>query len=236
MLFMGLLEVFLRSQCDLEDPCGRPVQTPILPEYDFIIAGGGSAGAVVASRLSEIPEWRVLVVEAGLDEPTGTQVPSMFLNFLGSDIDWGYQTEPETEACLGEDQRRCYWPRGKVLGGTSVMNGMMYIRGSRKDFDNWAASGNDGWSYNEVLPYFLKSEDNKQLDAMDRGFHSTGGLLTVSQFPYHPPLSKAILKAGEELGKDNLHSTFSKTSFFKRILYNTNICALVKCMYYLIQQ
>lgn len=80
------------------------------------------------------------------------------------------------------------------------MNGMMYIRGSRKDFDDWAALGNDGWSYNEVLPYFLKSEDNKQIDEMDQGYHSKGGLLTVSRFPYHPPLSRAILKAGEELG------------------------------------
>ncbi|XP_017785104.1 PREDICTED: glucose dehydrogenase [FAD, quinone] [Nicrophorus vespilloides] len=200
MLFMGLLEVFLRSQCDLEDPCGRPEQTPLLPEYDFIVVGGGSAGAVVASRLSEIPEWRVLLIEAGLDEPTGTQVPSMFLNFIGSDIDWAYQTEPEPEACLAEEGQKCYWPRGKVLGGTSVMNGMMYIRGSRRDFDNWAAMGNEGWSYDDVLPYFLKSEDNKQLDKVDRGYHGTGGPLTVSQFPYHPPLSKALLKAGEEMG------------------------------------
>ncbi|KAJ8939715.1 hypothetical protein NQ314_011001 [Rhamnusium bicolor] len=172
MLFMGLLEVFLRSQCDLEDPCGRPESTPLFPEYDFIIVGAGSAGSVVAS----------------LDEPTGTQVPSMFLNFIGSDIDWRFQTEPETQACLAENERRCSWPRGKVIGGTSVMNGMMYIRGSRKDYDDWAEMGNDGWSYNEILPYFLKSEDNKQIDEMDRGYHSKGGLLTVSQFPYHPPL------------------------------------------------
>lgn len=80
------------------------------------------------------------------------------------------------------------------------MNGMMYMRGSRKDYDNWAEMGNPGWSYNEVLPYFLKSEDNQQMDVMDRGFHNTGGLLTVSQFPYHPPLSQAILRAGAELG------------------------------------
>ncbi|KAH1011842.1 hypothetical protein HUJ04_001123 [Dendroctonus ponderosae] len=116
MLFMGLLEVFLRSQCDLEDPCGRPHSTETLSEYDFIVVGAGSAGSVVASRLSEIPEWNVLLIEAGNDEPTGTQVPSMFLNFLGSDIDWGYQTEPEKQACLAETGQRCYWPRGKSAG------------------------------------------------------------------------------------------------------------------------
>ena len=81
------------------------------------------------------------------------------------------------------------------------MNGMMYIRGSRKDYDSWAAAGNEGWSYEEVLPYFLKSEDNKQLKEMDQGYHATGGPLTVAQFPYHPPLSYSLVKAGEELGE-----------------------------------
>ncbi|CAK1541385.1 unnamed protein product [Leptosia nina] len=201
MLFMGLLEVFLRSQCDLEDPCGRTKYRRHMDSvYDFIVVGGGSAGSVVAARLSEVPEWRVLLLEAGFDEPTGTQVPSMFLNFIGSSIDWGYHTEPEPAACLGEKDRKCYWPRGKVLGGTSVMNGMMYIRGSKYDYDEWAAAGNEGWSYDEVLPYFIKSEDNKQVEEMDSGYHGTGGPLTVSQFPYHPPLSHSLLKAGEELG------------------------------------
>ncbi|KAJ8711520.1 hypothetical protein PYW07_008762 [Mythimna separata] len=203
MLFMGLLEVFLRSQCDLEDPCGRAQYRRHMDSvYDFIVVGGGSAGSVVASRLSEVPEWRVLLLEAGFDEPTGAQVPSMFLNFIGSSIDWGYQTESEPAACLGETDRKCYWPRGKVLGGTSVMNGMMYIRGSRKDYDSWAAAGNEGWSYEDVLPYFLKSEDNKQLKEMDQGYHAVGGPLTVAQFPYHPPLSYSLVKAGEELAED----------------------------------
>ncbi|KAI8442526.1 hypothetical protein MSG28_006002 [Choristoneura fumiferana] len=201
MLFMGLLEVFLRSQCDLEDPCGRAQYRRHMDSvYDFIVVGGGSAGSVVAARLSEVPHWRVLLLEAGFDEPTGTQVPSMFLNFIGSSIDWGYQTEPEPAACLGETDRKCYWPRGKVLGGTSVMNGMMYMRGSRADYDGWAAGGVEGWAYDDVLPFFLKSEDNKQMKEMDQGYHGTGGPLTVSQFPYHPPLSYSIVKAGEELG------------------------------------
>uniref|UniRef100_A0A0A9ZH27 Glucose dehydrogenase [acceptor] n=1 Tax=Lygus hesperus TaxID=30085 RepID=A0A0A9ZH27_LYGHE len=201
MLFMGLLEVFIRSQCDLEDPCGRPVSRSVPDrEYDFIVVGGGSAGAVVASRLSEIPHWRVLLVEAGGNEPTGTQVPSMFLNFLGSSIDWQFKTEPEDQACLNEQDRRCSWPRGKVVGGTSVLNGMMYMRGAKKDFDDWAQLGNNGWSYQDVLPYFLKSEDNLQAGIMDPGYHGVGGLMTVTQFPYHPPLSHAILQGGLELG------------------------------------
>lgn len=87
-----------------------------------------------------------------------------------------------------------------MLGGTSAINGMMYIRGSRTDYDNWARSGNYGWSYDEVMPYFLKSENNLQLNSMDRGFHRAGGPLTVTEFPYHPPMSRAIVEAAAELG------------------------------------
>ncbi|KAF7399439.1 hypothetical protein HZH68_008031 [Vespula germanica] len=205
MLFMGLLEVFLRSQCDLEDPCNRPIPPKnVNMRYDFVVIGGGSAGAAVAARLSEEPRFSVLLLEAGLDEPTGTQIPSFFFNFLGSDIDWQYMTESEDQACLNKDDRKCYWPRGKVLGGTSVMNGMTYMRGSRKDYDDWARMGNVGWSYQDVLPYFIKSEDNLQVYNMDIGYHGVGGPLTVTQFHYHPPLSYALLEAGKELGYDTV--------------------------------
>ncbi|XP_011867252.1 PREDICTED: glucose dehydrogenase [FAD, quinone]-like [Vollenhovia emeryi] len=205
MLFMGLLEVFLRSQCDLEDPCNRPAPpTNVNTRYDFVVIGGGSAGATVAARLSEEPRFSVLLLEAGLDEPTGTQIPSFFFNFIGSEIDWQYNTESEDDACLNKENRKCYWPRGKVLGGTSVMNGMTYMRGSRKDYDDWARLGNVGWSYRDVLPYFIRSEDNQQVNSMDYGFHGVGGPLTVMQFPYHPPLSFALLEAGKELGYDTV--------------------------------
>lgn len=82
--------------------------------YDFVVIGGGSAGATVAARLSEESRFSVLLLEAGLDEPTGTQIPSFFFNFIGTDIDWQYNTESEDGACLNKDDRKCYWPRGKV--------------------------------------------------------------------------------------------------------------------------
>lgn len=115
LLFMGMLEQFIRAQCDIEDPCGHFSPPKALErEYDFIIAGGGTAGSVVASRLSEVPGWKVLLIEAGVNEPTGSQVPSMAFNFFGSSIDWSFKTEPEEKACLGNKEKRCHWPRGKV--------------------------------------------------------------------------------------------------------------------------
>ncbi|XP_043485307.1 glucose dehydrogenase [FAD, quinone]-like [Leptopilina heterotoma] len=201
ILFMGILEQFIRKKCDLEDPCRR-VSSKNIPNnsYDFIVIGGGSAGAVVASRLSEEECFSVLLLEAGLDEPAWSQVPSFFFNYLHTDMDWQYTTESEENACLNKKDSKCYWGRGKVLGGTSVMNGMMYMRGSRKDYDNWEKLGNKGWSYRDVLKYFMKSENNLQLDKVDAGYHSRGGPLAVTQFNHHFPISYDILNAGKELG------------------------------------
>ena len=121
-MFMSLLDMFLRKQCDIADPCGRVRRRERAePTYDFIVVGGGSAGAVVASRLSEIPEWKVLLLEAGGDEPPGTQVPSMVINYHGSELDWQYKTEPEAGACLGNPERRCNWIRGKVCTISNIL-------------------------------------------------------------------------------------------------------------------
>lgn len=149
----------------------------------------------------------------------GAQIPSMFLNFIASDIDWKYNTEPEKSACLSSEGQRCYWPRGKVLGGTSVLNGMMYIRGNREDYDDWAAMGNPGWSYKDVLPFFKKSENNLQIDEVGKELHGTGGLMPVSKFPYNPPLSYAILKAGEELGEFGRLSKFNEICTYISLYY-----------------
>lgn len=129
-------------QYDRNDP-----ESPIINkrtlyrEYDFIVIGGGSAGAVVASRLSEIPNWNVLLLEAGPDENEISDVPSLAAYLQLSRLDWAYKTQPTGRACLGMRNGQCNWPRGKVLGGSSVLNYMLYVRGNKKDYDQWEAMG-----------------------------------------------------------------------------------------------
>ena len=130
--------------------------TPPPEAFDYIIVGAGSAGCVLANRLSEDPEVSVLLLEAGgSDWNPWIHVPvGYFKTMHNPATDWCYLTDPDE----GIDGRRLQWPRGKVLGGSSSLNGLLYIRGQREDYDDWAQLGNDGWDYDSVLPYFKKSE------------------------------------------------------------------------------
>ena len=151
--------------------------------FDYVVVGGGSAGCVLAARLSEDPAARVCLIEAGPSDdsalvttPVGAAllVPTRIRN-------WAFETVPQ-EALY---QRRGYQPRGRMLGGSSSINAMIYLRGHRLDYDDWAAGGATGWSYDEVLPYFKRSEDN------DRGadvFHAVGGPLSI--YPPSPRQSR----------------------------------------------
>lgn len=176
-------------------------KTELRGSYDYIVVGAGSAGSVVASRLSEDPDVTVLLLEAGGDytENETYHVPLHFFDLQKTDADWEYYTIPQKESHLGMVDNRSYWPRGKLLGGSSIFNSMQYTRGSRHDYDEWAELGCDGWSYKDVLPYFLKSEDMKIDNLKGSKYHNTGGYLAVSTGGV-TPIADSYLKAGEQMG------------------------------------
>ncbi|KAJ8682944.1 hypothetical protein QAD02_018736 [Eretmocerus hayati] len=168
--------------------------------YDFIIVGAGSGGSALANRLSENSKWKVLLIEAGPAENMLGQIPVLVSFLQLSEYNWGYKVEPQTKACLGMKNNQCPWPRGKCLGGTSTLNYMIHTRGNRLDYDLWSALGNDGWSYNEVLPYFKKSERFKVPGVTNSSYHSSKGYLCVEHVPYHTELATSFLKAGKRKG------------------------------------
>ena len=164
-------------------------------EFDYIVVGAGSAGCVLAARLSEDPATRVLLLEAGpKDDSLWIHLPIGYGKTMWSPAyNWCFHTEPEPNM----NGRKIYWPRGKTLGGSSSINGLIYIRGQREDFDHWAALGNAGWSHDEVLPYFIKSEGNQ------RGanpLHGSDGPLKVSDIGARHELIEAFIDGAQQIG------------------------------------
>ncbi|XP_026811820.1 glucose dehydrogenase [FAD, quinone]-like isoform X1 [Rhopalosiphum maidis] len=173
---------------------------PILREYDFVVIGAGPGGCVVANRLSEEKNWRVLLLEAGQDESIYTDIPAALQFLENTDYNWGYIAEPAKHGCFGFKDNRCPWPKGKGMGGSSIINAMFYTRGKKEDYDTIAALGNDGWAYNDVLPFFLKSENNSIPEYQNSPFHSHKGNLHVERVRYHSPRADKFIEAGGELG------------------------------------
>ena len=164
-------------------------------EFDYVIVGAGSAGCVLANRLSADGKNSVLLLEAGpRDTNLWIHVPLGYGRlFKEKTVNWMYQTEPEP----GLDGRSVFQPRGKVLGGSSSINGLLYVRGQHEDYDRWRQHGNHGWGFDDVLPYFKKAED-QQRGADD--FHGAGGPLPVSDLGHPDPLSAAFIAAAAETG------------------------------------
>ncbi|MGH7062678.1 MAG: GMC family oxidoreductase, partial [Stellaceae bacterium] len=162
--------------------------------YDFIVTGAGSAGCAVAGRLSESGRWRVLLLEAGgRDSNPWIHIPLGYTKtYTDPRVNWMFETEPEKEL----NGRTLYQPRGKVLGGTSSINGMVYMRGTPTDYDGWRQRGCEGWDWDSVLPFFKKAEDQER-GADD--FHGSGGPLRVSN-PVRSPLGDAMVAAAIEAG------------------------------------
>jgi choline dehydrogenase len=162
--------------------------------YDYVIVGAGSAGCVLADRLSEDSSVKVLLLEAGgPDSRREIRTPVAFPKLFQTACDWAYYTEAEPHL----ENRKLYWPRGKVWGGSSSMNAMIYMRGNAKDYDRWSDLGNPGWSFADLLPYFKKSQ-NQERGASE--YHGVGGPLNVSDLNSANPLSEAFVQAAVEAG------------------------------------
>lgn len=201
LVFLRFLIVLLRHDIiDRENRVEIVSTRNMLDSYDFVVIGGGSAGSVMANRLSENGNWTVLLLEAGGDETVLSDVPLVFPTLQLTAMDWQFKTEPSSSYCQGMNNNQCNWPRGKVLGGSSVLNAMLYVRGNKRDYDNWKELGNDGWGYDDVLPYFIKSEDIAIPELIGSKYHGKGGYLTVERFRHNTPIGKYFLEAGRDMG------------------------------------
>ncbi|WP_372789596.1 GMC family oxidoreductase [Paraconexibacter sp.] len=167
-----------------------------MSSFDYVIVGAGSSGCVLAARLSEDPSVTVALLEAGgEDNDMEVAIPAAFGALFKGRRDWDMSTDPEPAL----NGRRCYLPRAKMLGGCSSMNAMVYIRGNRADFDEWAAMGAEGWGYEDVLPYFKRSEDNERGEDL---YHGAGGPLSVRESRSMNPIATAFVEAAKQAGHE----------------------------------
>ncbi|XP_055296036.1 glucose dehydrogenase [FAD, quinone]-like [Sitodiplosis mosellana] len=211
-LITTLVQTLLVAHCAISprelwpDDHGEVALKNGLIEYDFIVIGSGSSGAVVASRLSEIADWNVLLLEAGGVPPIEEEIPGFQGGLYGTEFDWRFKAESET-ACLAYPTG-CSRPRGKMLGGSSAINSMQYIRGHKDNFNRWSDYyGNPGWDYENVLKYFRKSENNQYkpyVEYQNGRYHSDAGPMKVDFYGPRKPFEDVYLNALSEIGIETI--------------------------------
>lgn len=200
---MMLIESYLWGRCDISTPGSRleSVESTDLI-YDYIVVGAGTAGSIVAGRLSESGENNVLLLEAGGPEPLGARMPCFYRTFWGYEhVDWDYRVELD-DYCLDQGEKGCSWPRGKCIGGSSVLNGMMFHKGHCADYDSWVEACNcTSWSWEALQRYFNMSEGNKEIGTLvSAEYHSETGKMPVQRFNYQPPEITTLLQIFKEAG------------------------------------
>ncbi|XP_003705686.2 glucose dehydrogenase [FAD, quinone] [Megachile rotundata] len=210
-VFSQLIHVMLVSQCSLASqdyPADRTEEVLASNrEFDFVIAGAGTAGSVLAHRLTEIKDWNILLIEAGDDPNPESDVPGLMLLQFGAAQDYAYQTEPQEGFCQGIKNKRCRWSKGKALGGSTVINAMLHVFGNDRDFNTWSELGNPGWSYDEVLPYFKKSINcpSDYISKWGSKYCGTDGPMNVRNYNYSATeIQDIVLESARELGVDIL--------------------------------
>ncbi|KAF6202757.1 hypothetical protein GE061_003159 [Apolygus lucorum] len=231
VVFRTMVNTILLSMCSLGSPCHYPMDfAPYLKsqtcygkplEFDFIIVGAGAAGSVLANRLSEIENWRVLVLEAGGNPPMSADIPMFYYSLQKSCYDWKFMTEPEEMLYRSMNDHQASWPQGKGLGGSTLMSYMLYHRAQLGDFDYWCSIGNTDWCSSDVLPYFKKMEDFRDKDIMQcpelSRYHGVGGYVGIERFNSISDMGTILVEAASEVGFDEAKDpiAYSGQGFFK---------------------